>query len=498
MSATAKQSPLCLGYRLDRYELLCPIAQGGMASVWVARQVGKHGFAKLVAIKTILPQHAEDPQFRAMFLDEAHLASGIEHPNVAQILDLGEEHDVLYLVMELVDGDSLSRLLRSVQKKNLKVPLGVALRILADTCGGLHAAHELRDKNNALLGVVHRDVSPQNVLVSSTGQAKLIDFGVAKARDRLSGDTSAGLLKGKIHYMAPEQALGKPIDRRADVWAIGAMLYHLVAGSPPIEAENQLAVLHRLASGDPPAPLPEGTPAVVVELVARALAFDPDKRMANAREMQLALEDAMVAARVLTTTTSVSQFIREHRGEHADKRRASIDVALAAANERNRVHESLQIDRDSLSDLSAPVGRRGNTPPPSSGQQHIVVPPPSHPPTLSTGGVVAPSMIRPATSHFGLRAMMLLVAAAIGGLVAVLVLRRAPAPAQPASPAPCVTPPSVSAAIIAQPSVVPSAVPSPLPAAQPPRDGPPKVPVTNILKAKPKPPKPKLEDNDGF
>jgi len=486
---SAKRSPLSLGYRLDRYELLCPIAQGGMASVWVARQVGKHGFEKLVAIKTILPEHAEDPQFRAMFLDEAHLASGIEHPNVTQILDLGEEHDVLYLVMEFVDGDSLSKLLHTLRKKKVELPLGVSLRVLAETCGGLHAAHELRDKKGALLGVVHRDVSPQNVLVSTAGHAKLIDFGIAKARDRLSGETTAGLLKGKIHYMAPEQALGKPIDRRADVWAIGAMLYHLVAGRPPIEAENQLGVLHRLASGEPPDPLPRGTPPAVEELVGRALAFEPENRIATAGEMQVALEEAMARSGVVTTAADVSRFVREHRGDHAEKRRAAIEVALSAANERNRVQESLQLDRESTSDVSVPNAAG-------------VAAPRSQPQRQSTTGVVATAIdpTRATTGHLALRAVAI-VGVAAAALVTFFMLRRPPEPeaAHPASP----PPPAPHSVVVVAPSAAepppppassPSAQPAPAPQSPPPSTSKTPRPKQPAVGA----PKPKLEDNDGF
>src|SRR5580704_7694980 len=171
------------GRKLDRYELVCPIAEGGMASVWIARLTGGHGFEKYVAIKTILPQFASDVRFQKMFIEESRIASRIEHPNVAQIRDVGETDGVTYLVMEYVDGESLWALHRGLLRKGTRLPPGVLLRILADVCGGLHAAHELRDLSGSLVRVVHRDVSPQNVLVSAGGAAKLIDFGIAKSLD---------------------------------------------------------------------------------------------------------------------------------------------------------------------------------------------------------------------------------------------------------------------------------------------------------------------------
>ena len=368
-----KPSPLVPGYRLDRYELLCPIAEGGMASVWVARLQGKHGFEKLVAIKTILPKYASDLRFQQMFLDEARIASGIEHANVAQILDLGEEHDVLYLVMEWVDGDALSKLHRAVEKKGMTIPHGIALRILADTCGGLHVAHELRGADGSLLGVVHRDVSPQNVLVNARGAAKLIDFGIAKARDRVAGDTNTGFLKGQIQYMAPEQALGKPIDRRADVWAIGSILYHLLAGKPPYEGANQLATLHLLTSGKPPLPLPPRVPAPVAAVVRRALIHDPEKRYESAAALQTALEKAMVDAKLVTTAADVAAFTKEHLADRAAARKKAVEMAVGAAQERVRMAQLLKpTSADSSSGFSplgasAPgVAGAGLTPPPIS------------------------------------------------------------------------------------------------------------------------------------
>ncbi len=198
--STHKLAP---GTVLGRYELLLPIAQGGMATVWAARQKGSRGFSKTVAVKTMLPNLSEDPTFEQMFLDEAAIASKIHHPNVAEILDLGEQDEILYLVMEWVDGESLSALSKQTKKLETDIPLRIAPKIVAQACAGLHAAHELRDENETLVELVHRDVSPQNILVASSGLVKLVDFGVAKALGR-SGATSVGQLKGKVPYMSPE------------------------------------------------------------------------------------------------------------------------------------------------------------------------------------------------------------------------------------------------------------------------------------------------------
>ena len=313
-----------------------------MAAVWLARMHGKHGFEKLVAVKTILTQYANDLRFQQMFLDEARIASGIEHANVAQILDLGEQGDVLYLVMEWVDGDSLGKLFRYTEKSNVRLPVGIVCRILADTCGGLHAAHELRDKSGVLLNVVHRDVSPQNILVSVKGQAKLIDFGIAKARDRVSGDTSTGLLKGKILYMAPEQALGRPVDRCADVWAVGAVGYHVLSGIPPFEGANQLATLHLLTNDVAPPDLPRSVPGPVREVLLRALERDPAKRFPSAEAMQQNLERAMYGSGVGASASDVATFVAKHLADRAEQRKKTVELALEAAGQRQRLNAMMR------------------------------------------------------------------------------------------------------------------------------------------------------------
>ncbi len=354
-----------------------------MASVWIARQRGKHGFQKLVAVKTILPKYAEEPRFQQMFLDEARIASRIEHANVTQILDVGEQHHVTYLVMEYVDGDSLSRVERAARKSGSPIPLGVALRVMADVCGGLHAAHELRDASGQPLGVVHRDVSPQNVLLSTQGVAKLIDFGIAKARDRLGGDTNADQVKGKIQYMAPEQAIGGLVDRRADVWAAGAVLYHLLAGRPPFEAENDIQTLFHLSSGRAPPDLPASVPAAVSSVVMKALTHDPNQRLASAEAMQSALEEIMAPMRGEAGAAAVAAYMSTQVGDRAARRKEAIAIGLSAAEERERLADIMRANTNRT---------HGGTPEPRSAPsiQDVSAGPASSP---SSSGSSAPSMM---------------------------------------------------------------------------------------------------------
>jgi serine/threonine-protein kinase len=312
------------GTQIDRYELVSPIGEGGMAEVWVARQRGKHGFEKLFAFKCIHPRFADEPAFRSMFLDEARIAAAIEHPNVAQVFDLGESDSLLYLVIEYVDGESLRGLMTTASMRadaSVPVPVPVALRIMADACAGLQAAHGLRDASGRPRGVVHRDVSPHNIIVSVRGDVKVIDFGIAHATDRIGGDTKNGALKGKLHYMAPEQALREKIGPFTDVFSAGATLHRMLAGSPPFDGGNDAATLQRLVSGSPPDPLPDSVPPLVAAIVERALARDPEERYVSAREMQNALEAAIAELRLVA---NVGAWVTENLSASTRERRAAL------------------------------------------------------------------------------------------------------------------------------------------------------------------------------
>jgi eukaryotic-like serine/threonine-protein kinase len=331
----AAESVLRAGYRLDRYELLCPIASGGMATVWLARLRGKRGFEKLFAIKTIRTELVDDPRFQEMLLDEARIASGIQHPNVAQILDLGEQQDVLFIVMEWVDGDSLAKVRKLVAKRGHRLPVGVVLRILADACAGLHAAHELRDAQGEALEIVHRDVSPQNILLGTSGAVKIIDFGIAKAHGRKQGETRTGVVKGKIQYMAPEQVKkGREADRRADVWALGVCLHELVSGKLPYDGDDDVEVIRKLMTDEVP-PMAEGIPEAIVRVLERSVALDADARFPTAAGMQRALEAAMKELGEAATTEDVAAFLRSELPELAQKRRDVVNKAIEDSRDRS-------------------------------------------------------------------------------------------------------------------------------------------------------------------
>jgi serine/threonine-protein kinase len=328
-------APLTGGARLGRYELLLPVAKGGMARVWAARQHGHRGFTKLVAIKTILPHLAMDAEFEKMFLDEARIAAGVHHPNVCEIYELGEEGKTLYLAMEWVAGDSLARILKA-SGKLVAIDPRVAARIVADACAGLNAAHNLTDDDGRPLNVVHRDVSPHNILVSADGVVKVADFGVAKALGQLHDQTSAGQLKGKIAYMAPEQVTGGHMDRRSDLFSLGCCLYEATTGAQPFKGDGDHQVMHKLLKGEmkPPGEIVRGYPAELEGIVMRALATQPMQRFPNAERMKVALEEWIARSGPVVGQAQVAQIVRARLGAVLDKRKERIRVAMAAPAER--------------------------------------------------------------------------------------------------------------------------------------------------------------------
>ena len=275
---------------LGRYRLSYQIASGGMATVYLGRVHGAAGFNRPVAIKRIHPHLAKRPEFVAMFLDEARIASRISHPNVCSIFDFGEVDGSYFMAMEYLVGVPLARLIAAVGRR--PDVLGSArwralsARIVADAAEGLHAAHELRDEQGEPLGIVHRDVSPQNVFVTFDGAVKVVDFGIALARDRLQ-ETNTGTLKGKFAYMAPEHAGGEKIDRRADVWGLGVVLWEMLTAERLFKRRNDMETILAIRSGQIPSPSAriEGVPPALDAIVMGALSVDADVRPSTARAL---------------------------------------------------------------------------------------------------------------------------------------------------------------------------------------------------------------------
>lgn len=301
--------------RFGRYRLLGHIADGGMASVHLAQLRTENLFTKWVAMKVVHPNLVGEERFEKMFLTEARLAAQIDHPHVAQVFDCGSVGGVCYLAMEYMSGQTLHSLLRSAAEQDIQVPLGVVARVVANTALGLHAAHELRDSDGELLGIVHRDVSPQNIFVLYSGSTKLMDFGIAYAHERESSEelTAVGELKGKFAYMSPEQLVKRELDRRSDIFSLGVVLWESACGMRLFkrrsEAETAMAVM--ACEVPKPTDLIDGFPPELEEIILRALAREPDQRYATTQELAGDLEGYLASTNETAGTMQVARFVAE-------------------------------------------------------------------------------------------------------------------------------------------------------------------------------------------
>ena len=317
--------------RIGRYDLVAEIASGGMATVFLANLSGVGGFRRFVAIKRLHPHLAKEQEFVEMFLDEARLAAGIHHPHVVPILEVGASERGYYLVMEYIEGDTLARLLARAATSGERLPAQIGNRIVVDMLAGLHAAHELKDEQGNPTELVHRDVSPQNILVGVDGNTRITDFGVARAASRLSA-TRAGQLKGKIAYMAPEQAVGDPtVDRRADVFSAAIVLWEVLAARRLFKAENEAATLARVISEPIPDILdvnPEIDPRVAA-VVMKALEREREARYPTCLEFADDLEEAARASGVLSTPREVATYVGQVIGQDIAQQREAVRAWLA-------------------------------------------------------------------------------------------------------------------------------------------------------------------------
>ncbi len=358
--------------RVGKYEILLPIASGGMATVYLARTRGLGGFEQDVALKLTHAHLRETSEFVIDLLEEAKLAARIRHRNVISILDVGDDPNGAFLVMDYVEGDTLAGIRRRATAAGVEIPTGITARILVDALAGLHAAHELKGGDGEDLGVVHRDFSPQNLLVGLDGVVKLTDFGIARASSRLS-QTRSGLVKGKIAYMAPEQAKAGAIDRRCDVWAAGIVAWEFFSGIRLYPQGDDVSTLLKVVSEVPPrlrSVAPHVSPGVE-EAVVRALMMDPALRTPTASAFAKELTAACRATGELAEYEEIAEFMQELVGPKiAERRRATTEIARL----RTRVGQITEATETSVGTPSAEMLGVGRTAPPASTRTPVPIP----------------------------------------------------------------------------------------------------------------------------
>jgi len=445
-----------------RYEVLERIAVGGMAEIFLARVHGPEGFEKLVVLKRPLPQLAADREFTRMFLDEARLAATLDHPNIAHVYDFGFAEDRWFYAMEYVHGEDLRGVLNRAHRVLGGLPLHVALAIEAGILQGLHYAHERRGPDGAPLGLVHRDVSPSNVLVSYDGSVKVVDFGIAKAQNLPSTPAGGGGLKGKLAYMAPEQLLGQEIDRRVDVFAAGILLYEMTTGArlfrgSPDETIGRILTAPILAPRSILASYPEGLERIVL----RALERDRAARYATAQDMQIDLEQWALRERRTMSAIALQRFMSELFG-----------TEIAAWQRAAETPESLaEHATQTLSERSRTAPGPLTVPEPSAGAVALagqVLAAEAAAPTPSVPPAVARSEARShATRPWWIVAVLAAIAAAVIGGVATSGGDPSPSPPPAAATAPAAAARTAATPAAAPASKEPSAEPDAPPVASP-------------------------------
>ena len=336
---------LDVGSKLGRYRLRYRVAHGGMATVYLAQLEGTHGFERWVAIKVIHPHLAEERRFANMLLDEARVVARIHHPNVCAVLDFGEQGNALYLVMEYLHAESLSSAVRRAWGPGGRgLPLWLSARVVADAARGLHAAHEIMDDDGKNLGVVHRDVSPQNILVLYDGMAKVVDFGIARARGRLTA-TDAGEVKGKFAYMSPEHLQSEPVDARADVWSLGVLLWEATVGRRLFRGEAHGSTVMNVMQATIPRPseIIADYPPKLEEAVMGALERDRNRRTPTAAAVANSIDEYLYSTGKPAGAPQVSEWMRANFSDKLAARDAMLRAAPdggAAVPEVDLVSES--------------------------------------------------------------------------------------------------------------------------------------------------------------
>ncbi|MCC6336163.1 MAG: serine/threonine protein kinase [Myxococcales bacterium] len=372
--------------------LLAPLAQGGMAEIWLARQSGLKGFEKLVVIKRMTGALEADPEYVEMFLTEARLAAQLNHPNIVQIYELGEQSGSLYIVMEYLDGENLAVLRRAGQKVGLPVLDAHAARLIASAADGLHYAHVKVGLDGSPLHIVHRDVSPQNLIATMEGGLKVVDFGIAKLA---SQNTSSGKLKGKFAYMSPEQARGEQVDARSDVFALGICLFELLTRTRFLPKMDDVQLLSTIA-GTGPLPRPSerraDVPPGLEAVVLKALVRKKEERFQSARELHDALEEWLRSTSAAASSNDVADYLRTVFARRIHERRQLIEAAMKAELTPNSARNFAALAKGKGPDTGA-TSRSRAKPSPSAGRGK----------GLALGGVVAALLLAVVAGALALR-----------------------------------------------------------------------------------------------
>ncbi len=349
------------GRALGKYRLIAEIARGGMGIVYLAMVQGPGGFNKLVVVKELKPELVEEAAFLQMFLDEAKLAARLNHPNIVQTNEVGNEGDRYFMAMDYLDGRGLDRVRRRSRTAGWGLSMPMSLRVTCDMLAGLDYAHKLADFDGSPLSIVHRDISPQNVFITFDGQVKLLDFGIAKTVES-TNETKAGVLKGKISYMAPEHARGHKVDARSDVFSAGVMLWEALTGRKLHQGQSEQAIMAALVAGDLPraSTVKPWVPTELDEICARAMAVDPGERYQSAADFQDAIERYLTASATNVSARDVGACISELFRED----RASINTLIESHIARAR-NESARDDLPVIELSYEPHAGTLNTPLPS-------------------------------------------------------------------------------------------------------------------------------------
>jgi serine/threonine protein kinase len=370
-SADSLAPPRAAPEKIGRYQLCFELASGGMASVYLARAEGSPGFQKLVALKRIHPHLATEKDYVEMFLDEARITSRITHANVCSVFDFGEADGEYFMAMEYLVGEPLSRVHRRVlsnvdQRSSPLLPARMA-RVIAQACEGLHAAHELQDANGKSLHVVHRDVSAENLFVTYNGATQVVDFGIAHASQRVH-HTEAGQVKGTFPYMAPEQMTAAAVDRRVDVWALGAVLWELLTLRRLFLRDTDVNTMYAVLSGEirPPSDHRSDVPPELDEIVMNALQRSPDERWQSAREMGKALRRFLSNQDELVGPAEIADWMAELFPNGESRKRQLMEIARTSDE---------AIESDPPHRPGEKSGRRGMQIPPTSGRRAPTAPP---------------------------------------------------------------------------------------------------------------------------